>query len=165
MNGGCICSQNWARFPQISQTSSTNIQFQRNGLLSKCHITIAGNLEKVALLCEGEKVLFNWVPWRQSTILSVKVRNMCSACCGWVDKLITTQFIWSFLMMFIWSSQSIGLFIYSAKTCLRQKTPPRLGHLPTASEVAGSEDIHYHYKKGMAGLPILKWYDKSSCYL
>jgi hypothetical protein len=30
-----------------------------------------------------------------------------------------------------------GLFIYSAKTCLLGKTPPRLGHLAPASEVAG----------------------------
>jgi hypothetical protein len=32
---------------------------------------------------------------------------------------------------------SIGLFIDSAKTCLRGKTPPRLGHKAPASEVAG----------------------------
>jgi hypothetical protein len=30
------------------------------------------------------------------------------------------------------------LFIYSAKACLREKTPPRLGHLAPASEVTGS---------------------------
>jgi hypothetical protein len=29
------------------------------------------------------------------------------------------------------------LFIYSAKACLRGKTPPRLGHLAPASEVTG----------------------------
>jgi hypothetical protein len=39
-----------------------------------------------------------------------------------------------------------GLFIYSAKTCLRGKTPPRLGHLAPASEVAG----------GLI-LPFLNW--------
>jgi hypothetical protein len=32
---------------------------------------------------------------------------------------------------------SAGLFIYSVKTCLRGKTPPRLGHLAPASEVTG----------------------------
>jgi hypothetical protein len=32
---------------------------------------------------------------------------------------------------------SIGLFIYSAKMCLRGKPPPRLGYLAPALEVAG----------------------------
>jgi hypothetical protein len=32
-----------------------------------------------------------------------------------------------------------GLFIYSAKTCLRGKTPPRRGYLAPASEVAGTQ--------------------------
>jgi hypothetical protein len=36
--------------------------------------------------------------------------------------------------------------IYSAKTCLRGKTPTRLGHLAPASEVAGG--LIYHIKIG-----------------
>jgi hypothetical protein len=38
-----------------------------------------------------------------------------------------------------------ALFIYSAKTCLRGKTPPRLGHL--ASEVI-LQDLPYHLRIG-----------------
>jgi hypothetical protein len=34
-------------------------------------------------------------------------------------------------------AETNGLFIYSTKACLRGKTPPGLGHLALASEVAG----------------------------
>jgi hypothetical protein len=36
---------------------------------------------------------------------------------------------------------TLGLFIYSTKTCLRGKTPPHLGHLAPASEVAGGHTL------------------------
>jgi hypothetical protein len=40
-----------------------------------------------------------------------------------------------------------GLFIYSTKACLRVKTPPRLGHLAPASEVARRHTLPF--KKGI----------------
>jgi hypothetical protein len=43
--------------------------------------------------------------------------------------------------------------IYSAKMCLRRKTPPRLGHLALASEVAGG--LIYHFKIGSPIIPCL----------
>jgi hypothetical protein len=46
-----------------------------------------------------------------------------------------------------------GLFIYSAKTCLRGKTSLRLGHIAPASEVAGGHTLPF--LKGN-GLPILQ---------
>jgi hypothetical protein len=42
----------------------------------------------------------------------------------------------------------IGLLIYSTKTCLRGKTPPRLSHLAPASEVAGSGGQTLAFYKG-----------------
>jgi hypothetical protein len=36
---------------------------------------------------------------------------------------------------------TIGLFIYG-------KTPPRLGHIAPASEVAALEDLSYHFRIG-----------------
>jgi hypothetical protein len=38
------------------------------------------------------------------------------------------------------------LFIYSAKACLRGKTPPRLGHLAPAFEVTGEKADHDLFK-------------------
>jgi hypothetical protein len=40
-------------------------------------------------------------------------------------------------LLFYAARREIGLCIYSAETCLCGKTPPRLGHLAPASEVAG----------------------------
>jgi hypothetical protein len=37
----------------------------------------------------------------------------------------------------------VGLFIYSATTCLRVKTPPRLGHLAPALEVVGRHTLPF----------------------
>jgi hypothetical protein len=46
-----------------------------------------------------------------------------------------------------------GLFIYSAKTCLRGKTPPRLGHLAPASEVALKREWSCQFWNGKLSPP------------
>jgi hypothetical protein len=57
------------------------------------------------------------------------------------------------------TSDSIGLFIYSTKTSLRENTPPRLGPLAPDAEVAGGHTLPLY--KGH-GRPLLKWKGRSS---
>jgi hypothetical protein len=47
--------------------------------------------------------------------------------------------------------KAIGMSIYSAKTCLRGKTPPSLGPLAPASEVAGGHTLPF---KKVLGRPL-----------
>jgi hypothetical protein len=54
---------------------------------------------------------------------------------GW--KYSTRKKTPSWKYYYVHSDYDYVLFIYSAKACLCGKTPPRLGHLATASEVTG----------------------------
>jgi hypothetical protein len=49
---------------------------------------------------------------------------------------------YTIIIMINWFEDTNGLFIYWTKTCLRGKTPPRLGHLAPASEGQPSTRTH-----------------------
>jgi hypothetical protein len=117
----------WVRAAGCCKIAFLKVVFEKNGADAYLRWFVGTSLQLFS-------VFFNTL----SSIRSKQI-TVCRYCAG-ITKVLCRHNI---LLMII------GIFIYSAKTCLCGKTPPRLGHLAPASEVAGGHDIPYHFKKGM----------------